>query len=58
MDSRKETSGRNPVLKEVFYLIVCGCLFAGATWAWRHFHSESYQKDPAAHEQAQKLTDH
>ena len=59
MDQRKETPGRNPILKDLLYLIVCGALFAAATFAWKHFHRESgHQQDLEAHEKAQRLTDH
>ncbi len=59
MDKDEETSGQNPILKDLLYLIVIGCLFAGGMVVWRHFHRESsYQKDPEAHEKAERLTDH
>jgi len=59
MDQRKETPGRNPILSDLLYLIVCGGLFAAATLAWKHFHRESgHQEDLEAHEKAQRLTDH
>jgi hypothetical protein len=59
MDQRKETSGRNPILRDLLYLFVCGCLFAAATLAWKHFHHEDANPgDLEAHEKAQRLTDH
>jgi hypothetical protein len=59
MDQRKETPGRNPILKELLYLIVCGALFAAATIAWKHFHRESdHQENLEAHEKAERLGDH
>jgi hypothetical protein len=58
MNQRKETPGRNPILKELLYLIVCGALFAAATVAWKHFHRESGQQGLEAHEKAERLGDH
>jgi hypothetical protein len=59
MDQRRETPGRNPILKDLLYLFICGCLFVAATLAWKHFHREDVRQDDLkAHEKAQSLTDH
>jgi hypothetical protein len=59
MDQRKETTDRHPILKDLLYLFVVGCLFVGGAFVWKHFHRESsYQKDPEVQEKAERLTDH
>jgi hypothetical protein len=59
MDQRKETSGRNPIFRDLFYMFVCGCLFVAGILAWKHFHhEEAYPADLEAREKAERLTDH
>jgi hypothetical protein len=59
MDERKKTPERNATLRELLFLIVCGCFFLAAIFAWRHYHPESDKKeDLEAQEKAQRLFDH
>jgi hypothetical protein len=59
MDQRKKIPGRNPILTDLLYLIMGGCLFVAGTSVWKHFHRESARQDDVeSHEKAQRLTDH
>jgi len=59
MDQGKEKSSRNPIRKDLFYMFVCGCLFAAGILAWKHFHHEDANPgDLEAREKAERLTDH
>jgi hypothetical protein len=59
MDQGKGISGRNRILRDLFYLFACGCLFAAGILAWKHFHHEEANPgDLEAREKAERLTDH
>lgn len=59
MSPPKELLRRNPIVREIFFLIVADLIVLNAYLGWRHFHHESaYSENPQDQERAESLTDH